>query len=145
MEFDIQGHTYKVSKLDAMSQFHIVRRLLPVLGELVPAVKMEGETPELSMDAIPAIGTAISKISDDDSNYVLYGLLAGVSLQEPNGLGWSKVLSGNTLMYSHISESLSIMLQLAFKSLMHNFTGFFDVLPSDLKEKVQALKNQSNG
>ena len=99
MEFELNGQTYRTGKIDARSQFHIVRRLAPVLGEIAPAAaggKMGG------LDALPPLANAIAKLSDADADYCLFGLLAVVSRKQPQGTGWGPVSTGNTLMYADI-------------------------------------------
>ena len=140
MEFELNGHTYGLGKIDARSQFHIVRRLAPVLGEIAPAAaggKMEG------LDALPPLANAIAKLSDADADYCLFGLLAVVRRKQPQGMGWGPVCTGNTLMYDDLD--MVGMLQLAWKALEFNMSGFFAALPSDLKEAARKASDPSNG
>jgi len=140
MEFELNGQTYRTGKIDARSQFHIVRRLAPVLGEIAPAAaggNMGG------LDALPPLANAIAKLSDADADYCLFGLLAVVSRKQPQGTGWGPVSTGNTLMYADID--MVGMLQLAWKALEFNMSGFFAALPSDLKEAAQKVSVPSNG
>lgn len=140
MEFELEGRTYRANKIDARSQFHIVRRLAPVLGEIAPAIqggKKEG------LDALPALASAIAKLSDADADYCIFGLLKAIVRKQDQGLGWTPVSTENLLMYDDIS--MPIMLQLAFKAFSHNMSGFFAALPSDFKEVAQKASDQSAG
>jgi hypothetical protein len=140
MEFELAGQSYRAGKIDARAQFHIVRRLAPVLGELAPAAaggKMGG------LDAIPPLANAIAKLSDADADYCLFGLLAVVTRKQPQGTGWGPVTAGNALMYDDID--MVGMLQLAWKALEFNMSGFFAALPSDLKEAARKASDPSNG
>ena len=139
MEFETEGRTYRVNKIDARSQFHIVRRLAPVLGQVAPAV----QGGKGGMDALPALADAIAKLSDDDADYVLFGLLKVVSRKQDQGLGWGPVATGTVIMYDDIT--MPTMLKLAWESLSHNMSGFFAALPSDLKEAAQKANAQSAG
>lgn len=139
MEFETEGRTYRVNKIDARSQFHIVRRLAPVLGQVAPAV----QGGKGGMDALPALADAIAKLSDDDADYVLFGLLKVVSRKQDQGLGWGPVATGNLIMYDDIT--MPIMLKLAWQALSHNMSGFFAALPSDLKEAALKANAQSAG
>lgn len=136
MELELDGHTYRVGKLDARAQFHIVRRLAPVLGELAPAL----QGGKGGLDALPPIATAVAKLSDADADYCIFGLLKVVSRRQPNGLGWGPVSTENLLMYDDIG--MTQMLKLAWEALTFNMSGFFAVLPSDLKEAAQKVKGQ---
>jgi len=136
MELELDGHTYRVGKLDARAQFHIVRRLAPVLGELAPAL----QGGKGGLDALPPIATAVAKLSDADADYCIFGLLKVVSRKQPNGLGWGPVSTENLLMYDDIG--MTQMLKLAWEALTFNMSGFFAALPSDLKEASQKPKGQ---
>jgi len=136
MELELDGHTYRVGKLDARAQFHIVRRLAPVLGELTPAL----QGGKGGLDALPPIATAVAKLSDADADYCIFGLLKVVSRKQPNGLGWGPVSTENLLMYDDIG--MTQMLKLAWEALTFNMSGFFAALPSDLKEAAQKAKGR---
>lgn len=136
MELELDGHTYRVGKLDARAQFHIVRRLAPVLGELAPAL----QGGKGGLDALPPIATAVAKLSDADADYCIFGLLKVVNRKQPNGLGWGPVATENLLMYDDIG--MTQMLKLAWEALTFNMSGFFAALPSDLKEAAQKVKGR---
>ncbi len=124
MEMEINGQSYKFGKIDARKQFHIVRRLAPVMG----SVAKGGE-------AIDAITSAIGRLSDDDADYVIFGLLACVTRKQDNGLGWAKISNGTSLMFSDIE--MGEMLQIAFRAFEENMQDFFAVIRSTLKEQQQ--------
>jgi hypothetical protein len=46
-DFSIGTRNFKLGKLDAFKQFHIVRRIGPLLSELLPAMKDMGKSQEL--------------------------------------------------------------------------------------------------
>lgn len=133
METELDGHTYRVGKLDARAQFHIVRRLAPVLGELAPAL----QGGQGGFAALPAIAGAVAKLSDTDADYCIFGLLKVVSRKQPNGLGWGPVSTGELLMYDDID--MTKMLKLAWEALSFNMSGFFVGLPADLKDAAQKV------
>lgn len=127
MDFDVNGRTYRAGTIDARTQFHIVRRLGPVLSELVPVVQagnMDG------LAALPALAGALAKISDADADYCLFGLLKAVSRKQDQGLGWGPVCSGTTLLYDDIT--MPLMLQLAWQAFQQNLSSFFAAFPSAL-------------
>lgn len=138
MEFEIEGRTYRANKIDARSQFHIVRRLAPVLGEIAPAIQAGGK--QGGMEALPALTAAIAKLSDTDADYCIFGLLKAVSRKQDQGLGWGPVCAETSIMYDDIT--MPIMLQLAWKAFSFNMSGFFAALPSDLKEAAQKVSAQ---
>lgn len=140
MDFELNGHTYRAGTIDARTQFHIVRRLAPVFGELVPALrggKADG------LDALPAIAGALAKLSDAEADYCLFGLLKPLARKQPNGLGWGPVCTGETVLYDDIT--MPALMQLAWQSFSFNLSGFFAALPSDLTAAAQTVSAPSNG
>ncbi len=80
--FTHNGRKFKLGKLDAFRQFHIVRRIGPLLAELLPAMaeitkanKLEGLSESEKLDEFAKIAQPImqglSKLSDADADYVL--------------------------------------------------------------------------
>jgi hypothetical protein len=136
MDYNLNGIEYKIIKLDARSQFHIIRRLAPVLAGLAPS--SSEETTE--MDTLQSLMSAISGLSDDDSDYCVFGLLKAVSRKESNGLGYSPIVKNNSLMYQDID--MKGMLTLAWQVFSFNMSDFLAELPSDLKEVAQSAKAQ---
>lgn len=135
MEFELEGRTYRANKIDARTQFHIVRRLAPVLGEIAPALQGKG-----GLDALPPLANAVAKLTDSDADYVIFGLLKAVVRKQDQGLGWGPVATGEQLMYDDIT--MPLMLKLAWQSFSFNMSGFFAALPSDLKEAAQKAKGR---
>lgn len=139
-KFEVGGRKYSLCKLDPFKQLHIVRRVGPILSDLLPAMK--GATKVKTADDIEkmsetekleAIGqfagpvmTGLSKLSDADADHVLLGLLASVEMQQSGG-NWAKVAANGMLMVQDLE--LPILLQLAGRAFMFNLSGFFAVLP----------------
>ena len=133
-DFEIGGRKFKLSKIDAFKQFHIVRRIAPLLSDLLPTMKDVGKlktsTEEEKLEQISKFITPImnglSKLSDDDANRVLFGLLGAVEVQQSAG-NWARVANDQMLMIQDID--LPVMLQIAGKAFMFNLSGFFAGLP----------------
>lgn len=138
-EFEIGGRKFKLLKIDAFKQFHIIRRLGPVLSDLLPAMKgvnpkvLETMSEEEKLDRIAKfvtpIMTGLSKLSDEDSDLVLFGLLHAVEVQQVAG-NWARVASGSTPPMLMIQDmDLPVLLQLAGRAFIFNLSGFFTALP----------------
>lgn len=133
--FKIGDRNFKVSKINAMKQYHIVRRIAPILSEMIPAMKQiakqnteglsEDEKLEQAAQIAMPIMNGISKLSDKDSEFVLYSLLAAVEIQQAEG-NWARIVNGDMLMFDNLE--LPVLLQAAGRSFMFNMTGFFGVL-----------------
>lgn len=136
-EFVVEGNTYRAGRINALEQFHIVRRLAPVVAELAPALQKLGPISALKDEAqaeaalervgldevLGPLALAFGKLSDEDANYVLLGLLRACSRREPNGLGWSPVASVGGIMFADVS--MPGLLQLGWAVFRENLQGFF--------------------
>jgi hypothetical protein len=135
-EFEINGRKFKLNKIDAFKQTHILKRMAPILSELVPHLKeisKDAKEPEKITEADswvmlskllgPAM-TGLSKLSDADSDFVLHNLLASVEVQQSSG-NWAKVSTPTMLMMQDLE--LPMITQIASKAFMFNCSGFFFV------------------
>lgn len=129
--FEVSGKNYSADKLDAMRQFHIVRRLAPVVAGLLPAgVALKDMVSFLEKDVssvLPSMADALARLKDEDAEFVLYGLLSVVKQEQANGLGWAPVAKGNSLMFQDIT--MPNLMKIAFKAGQHNFQDFLSALP----------------
>jgi cytochrome c551/c552 len=134
--FELGGRKFQLSKLDAFKQYHIVRRVGPILSDLLPAMsKAKADDSKLSQEEklenianfLTPIMNGLSKLSDGDAEFVLLGLLQAVEVkQEPLG-NWGKVAVNSMLMMQDLE--LPILLQLAGRAFFYNLSGFFAALP----------------
>lgn len=147
-EFTCGQHTYSAGQLDARAQFHIVRRLAPVLKGLAPIIAKvaKGEVdpkninPQEGLDAIPEIANVLASMDDITADYVIFGLLTIVKRKQENGLGWAPITSGTNLMFMDIT--MPQMLTLAGRALAANLGDFFGVLNSALSQQSQKPSGQ---
>lgn len=125
-EVKIGAHTYQLNRMDALKQFHVVRRLGPAI--IVCGISLEmlrggmkvGQEDMLSVVA-PAM-EIISKMPEEDANYVLFGCLSAVRRQE--GEKWAPLTTpdGTKLMYADLE--LPEMLQIVMAVLRENLGNF---------------------
>lgn len=137
-DFTIGGRSFKLSKINAMKQFHVVRRIAPILGDMLPALKdvarVHKNAENMSQDdqfeqmatIISPIMTGLARLSDADANFVLYSLLAAVEMKQDSG-NWAKISNGDMLLFDNLD--LPTMLQAAGRAFAFNMIGFFAVLP----------------
>jgi len=133
--FDFAGKSFQLRRLDAFKQFHIVRRIGPILAEMLPQMKnlknaeslSESEKLENFAKIAGPVMAGFSKLSDADAEFVLYGLLAAVEVKQPASGNWAQISTGSMLMIQDLD--LPMMMQLAGRALMFNLSGFFSVLP----------------
>lgn len=132
--FEISGKKFKVSKINVMKQYHVVRRIAPILGEMIPSIKSiakksenlsQEEMLDQAAEILTPIMNGLSKLSDKDSDFVLFTLLSAVEVQQETG-NWARLVQNDSLMFD--TFELPILLQAAGRSFMFNMSGFFAVL-----------------
>lgn len=133
-DFQLGGRDFKLNKIDAFKQFHILRRITPILGELAPALKdvkklSESASEREKLDMLGQLAAPImdglSKLTDADSELVLFGLLASVEMKGLQG-AWGKVATTNMLLVQDLE--LPQLLHIAGKAFVYNLSGFFPAL-----------------
>lgn len=127
-EVTIAGQTYRVDRLDALKQFHIARRLAPVLTEagpvLLAALKASrgGGLPsdEEALLLFEPMAKAIAALSDQDSETVIQLCMGAVKRKVDTS--WAAVMSGKQMMYSDIE--LPHLMQLVIAVIQENLANF---------------------
>ena len=135
IEFRVRDHLYRAKKMNAFQQFHVARRLAPLISEMMEMgdmLKSIGETEPTKL--IVPFSSALSRIADEDCNYVLGMCLAMTQRQQGgNGQGpvWVDIWNerAKRIMFEDL-DSLPAMIEIVAQILQDNLTGFFgDGLP----------------
>jgi len=143
LEFEAGGQTYRAGILDVKRQFHVTRRLSPLLVGLlesgimdrVKAQKKEGMKPEdlfallAEVDLGPllkSVTTGLSTLPEEDVDYVLNACMRVVERKQITG-GWAPLMRGDLLMFEDLD--MQVMLQIVWQVLEHSLSGFFGGLP----------------
>lgn len=127
LEFSHGGHTYRANKLPAMKQFHILRRLAPILSDMAGLAVKPGSADSRDIAAgLEPLARGIGTMSDQDAEYVLMGCMEAVERKQGAG-GWAGLTSGGKLMFEDVD--MTAMLHIAWQVLQHNLSGFFAGLP----------------
>jgi hypothetical protein len=126
----INGNEYRLEKLDAVKQFHVARRLAPVLmalGGAAGAVLSGGSLTDSDILAkLGPLAEVLAQMSDADSEYVLNVCLVAAKRKTPGGYSIIRIPSG-AFMFDDID--MPVMLQLVFAVLRENL-GNFILAPS---------------
>jgi hypothetical protein len=91
-EFEQGDHSYRVSRLDAFKQFHLTRKIAPVIPTLIPAfmtlrdVSESAATgnPEGMAQAFAPFAAGIARMPDDDAEFILGTCLSVVLRKQGN-------------------------------------------------------------
>lgn len=139
MDFEIKGVAYRSSKLTAMQQFHVSRRLAAGMSVLrgrfqrLIALSEKGEdmSPDEGLEIVSMLGEALAAVPQDDCDYVIAACLRAVRRQDGGGRGWCAITARDgALMYDDIQ--LAEMLIIVWNVLKESMAGFFGGLPSVL-------------
>ena len=122
MGITIKEKTYRAGRMDARRQFHVVRRLAPIISGLTDLAALKSDP----MAALGPIAEALAAMKDEDADYILNACLEVTERQQPAG-GWAKVMRQGSLMFEDLD--MADMLRLAGVALVENLGGFFDGLP----------------
>ena len=125
-EFQAGGLTFRANKINAFTQFHLIRRLAPILSKLAGSAEKLKNDP---MQALGALGDHLAAMKDEDADYILMACLAATERSQDK-MGWARVVINSTLMFQDLE--LPVMLQIAWEVIQFNFSGFFSGLPSNL-------------
>jgi hypothetical protein len=134
-KFQIGTRDFSLIKLDAFKQFHIVRRVGPILTQILPHLSALKDVKDAAGDAekmaqLSELATPIldglSKLSDADADYVLHGLLAAVQVKQAHG-NWATIYANGGMMINDLE--LPILMQCAGRAFVYNLAGFFAALP----------------
>lgn len=147
IDITIGANEYRIGKLPPMKQFHVARRLAPLIAALggaalslpndAPAMKPAGDEAPAQESDDKALGTmlklaqplldVISKLSDEDSEYVVNICLGACSRKQGNQ--FAKVMTANNrLMFEDIE--LPELMQLTAAVIKENLGNFFREPPA---------------
>jgi len=140
-ELEIGGNTYRINSMPAMTQFHVMRKLGPVLPGIVPVLaqaaaalpQADGQEDGGAMttvDGVAAIAMAarplldgLAAMADADAEYVINHCLSAVMRRDAGGKSWSAVHRDGVTMFDDID--LMASMHLVWAVLRENYTGFF--------------------
>jgi hypothetical protein len=128
IEFEINGQTYKASKLSAMAQLHLSRRLAPIIPKVLPALSAMAGKDESSIDlaemavALQPAADALAAMSDEDAEHIYSACLSVVQRKQDNA--WRSVWSAaqKTTLFDDIE--LDVMTQLVFRVVGDSLGNF---------------------
>ena len=136
-DFEVAVKKFKLSKIDVFQQFHIARRIGPMLAELMPAMatmskiqigsmSQDDQFNQFAKMAAPFMA-GLAKMSDDEANYVLFRLLSSAEVHQPEFGSWAKVATHTGIMMQDLE--LGTLAQIVGRAFMYNLSGFFASLP----------------
>lgn len=139
MEIELNGNTYRVEKLTAMEQFHVSRRIAPIVPTIIPIFAGLAGSPEESfLEKLPSMSGAIQSFADgiatmpdEASEYVLSTCLSVVRRKVDQG--WAPVWSKSHRVPMFDDIDISILLNLAIRVIKDSLNPFIQGLVSSQK------------
>ena len=142
-ELEIGGNAYRINSMSAMTQFHVMRKLGPVLPGIVPVLAQAaaalpqandqedgGASAMTTVDGVAAIAMAarplldgLAAMADADAEYVINHCLSAVMRRDPGGKSWNAVSRDGVTMFDDID--LMTSMQIVWAVLRENYTSFF--------------------
>lgn len=139
MDFELDGKDYRCETINALDQFHIVRKLSPVLGGVAKTIVAgaQGGTVIGFFDNTQSVAIALAGMSKADADFVLFSLLGSVKRKMTDGnrgIGWTPIVTGQAILF--IDITLMQILEIAYKALMFNCGSFFQDLRAMIQNEV---------
>lgn len=131
-EFDLNGITYRIGKLSVFDQWHLSRKVAPIIPTLIPVFvklqKSSGGNPlsgDLSgmAELITPFAEGIAAMDNESSEFILSTCLGAV--QRKQGDTWAPIWSnrGSVCMFDDID--LGTMIQICFRVIKESLGPFF--------------------
>ena len=133
---DLAASNYSIGRMDALTQFHVARRLAPVIAVLGESVAKLADSPETkSQEAWVAsvfgpVMDIVAKMGDEESNYIIHACLAVVGRQQEGGK-YAPIQRNKLLMFNDIE--MPVMFRLVVEVIKENLGGFFVEAAGGLK------------
>jgi len=138
--FTVGSHDYRSDSLDALTQFHVSRRLSPVVLSLAPLIGLGATVEDLASIITSDIGSnlrllqpaieAVAKMPDEDVNYVVSRTMTRVyrAIKNPSTgsvESWVPVWSPTAGVLQYDDIGMIELIQIVWNVLRENLGGFF--------------------
>lgn len=127
-EVEIDGNRYRIGRLNAIKQFHVSRRIAPIIPTLIPVFIKLKVAGELTGDfaglagVVQPFADGIAAMSDEDSEFILSSCLS-VARRAVNDK-WTPVWSAqaNDCMFDDMD--LGVLMHIAIRVIQDNLAPF---------------------
>jgi hypothetical protein len=115
----IDGVQYRTGSLNAKMQFHIARRLAPLIARLGGSITPEGEQ---SRPLFEVIADAIAKLSDEDCDYIIRVAMSVVTREQTGH--WINVWNKAADQPQFADMNVGTLMQLTMAVVQDNLGSF---------------------
>lgn len=134
VEIKIGENAYRIGHLNAMKQWHVARRLLPcaaAVGDSVMQAMSKPDEDASVVDIFRPLFDAYARLSDEDSEYIIFTCMEVVERQQPGGWVSMKAASAKLMQFNDIDMPELLRLTMAVIK-EHRLMDFTVVLPDAL-------------
>jgi len=143
IEFELNSQSYRIGKLDAMRQFHLSRRIAPIIPTLIPVfVKLSNEGSLKSnligfADVLGPFAQGIADMSDEAGEYIIGACLSVT--QRSNGQGWANVWSAQAKACMFDDMDLGTIMQIVMRVIQDSLGPFISGILTSQQGSPAAL------
>lgn len=123
-EITINSQTYRTGKINALQQFHVSRRLAPILATMGVSLQQLASGMQMSMDdfmpTLIPVSEMLARMPEEDANYIIFTCLAAVERKQ-NDM-WAPCVSGTSMMFQDMD--LPTMMRLVVEVCKDNLGAF---------------------
>lgn len=127
IELELDGKLYRLDKLQAMQQFHVSRKIAPLIPAAIgPFLAINGMKGGIDKNLASIIGElqpfadGLAGLADADAEFVLGTCLSVVRVQ--NGDKWMPIWRNGTAMFEDID--LGVMMRLTLRVIIESLGPF---------------------
>lgn len=142
-DFEVSGQNYKSKAMPAITQFHVMRRLTPVIAsfkDLIPLIKAGGGKIDIATVNLSALiepaAAALAGMSDADTEFVINACMMVCERQQ--GAAWSPIWSEGAKRSRFDDIQMTEMLQIVAAVLLDAFSSFGPSLARGSSVEAQA-------
>ena len=141
-EFTLGEDTYRIGKLNAFQQFHLSRKVAPIIPTLIPVfLKLQESTSQVPLDSPDQIpdkplsgdlgamaemmqpfADGIANMPDESAEFILATCLGVV--QRKQGSVWSEIWNKNQAICMFDDIDLGLMMKLCFRVITESLGPF---------------------
>lgn len=139
-EFSVNGQKYRSAKIDAMRQFHLSRKLAPIIPTLIPVFLQLAESRKASdkplsddlsslSGLLEPFAEGIASMSDEHAEYILGTCMSVVQRQQ--GTAWMAVWNSGQKVCMFDDIDAGSMIQIGFQVIRESLGPFISGLLSN--------------
>ncbi|QNB08337.1 hypothetical protein G5S34_17305 [Herbaspirillum frisingense] len=132
IELELAGKGYSIGKMSAKKQFHVSRRIAPLIPKLIPLFTRVRKGGGISSDldglaeVLQPFADALAKMNDEDAEYVMDACMAVI--QRKNDFGWTAAWNEQVKQPMFDDIDLGVMLPLTVRCIVVNLGPFIQGL-----------------